>query len=71
MATIDVEAERRAQMRALAKSRRRGDFLTCDAPPAVSVMVVDGKLTAMRPPLSEAERKADADRWWKKSVGPW
>jgi hypothetical protein len=71
MPIVDVEAERRARMRALAKSRKLGDFITCDAPPAVSMMVVDGKLTAMRPPPSADELRAEADRWWKRSCGPW
>jgi hypothetical protein len=64
MPTIDNEALRKAAMRELALSRRKGDFLTCDASPAPSMMVVNGKPMTMRPPLSEAERKAQADRAW-------
>jgi hypothetical protein len=70
MPTIDVEAQRKAAKRELAKSRRKGDFLTCDAPPAPSMMAINGRAVTMRPPLTEAERKAKADRWWRKSVGP-
>jgi hypothetical protein len=73
--TINDEALRKAAMRELALSRRKGDFLTCDAPPALSVMVVDGKLMMMRPPSTEAERlaekKREDDRWFLKSLGPW
>jgi hypothetical protein len=75
MPAIDVEARRRAAMRELALSRRVGDFITCDAPPSDSMMVVGGKPVTMRPPLTEAERlaekKREDDRWFRKSLGPW
>jgi hypothetical protein len=51
MPTIDVEAQRRAQMRERMRTLQRGDFITLDAAPAVSMMVVDGKPVMMRPPL--------------------
>jgi hypothetical protein len=50
---IDAEARREAT-RELAKSRRRGDYIMAGGGPAT--IIVDGK--PMRPPLSEAERKA-------------
>jgi hypothetical protein len=67
MPTLNTEAARRQAMRALALSRRKGDTLTCDGGSAV--MMVDGK--AMRPALSEAEKKARDHAWWLRSIGPW
>ena len=49
----------------MALSRRVGDFITLDAAPSDSMMVIDGKLVTMRPLLTEAERKAKADREWR------
>jgi hypothetical protein len=65
MPAIDVEAERRRIAYALAKSRRKGDFITCDAP-----------MSRLQPTAAELEaeekRKAEEeDRWWRKSCGPW
>jgi hypothetical protein len=71
MPHVDLAAERRRINRALAKSRKVGDFITCDAAPALSVMIVNGRPVTMRPPLTEAERKAEDDRWWRISCGPW
>jgi hypothetical protein len=68
MPTISAD-QRKAARRELAKSRRRGDTITCDGGPAV--MIVDGKRVVMMPAPSEAERKAEADRVWRKSCGPW
>jgi hypothetical protein len=65
--TLSTEAARKEARREMAKSRRRGDYLTCDGGSAT--MTVDGKL--MRSSPSEAEKKAEADRWWLLSCGPW
>jgi hypothetical protein len=66
MPHVDHDAERRRLNRALALSRRKGDFLTLDATPAVSVMVIDGRPTRMTPPISEAELEAANHREWEK-----
>jgi hypothetical protein len=71
MPTIDNEAQRKATRRERMRTLQRGDFITLDAAPAMSLMVVDGKPMTMRPPLSEAERKARDHQWWLKSIGPW
>lgn len=75
MPTIDNGVRRKAAMRELALSRRVGDFITCDAAPLNSMMIVDGQPVTMRPPLTEAERlaekKREDDRWFRKSLGPW
>jgi hypothetical protein len=72
---IDNEARRKAAMRELALSRRVGDFITCDAAPSPSMMIVDGMVLTMRPPTAEADRlaekKREDDRWFLKSLGPW
>jgi hypothetical protein len=69
MPTLDTDAARREARRELCKNRRRGDFLTCDG--GSVVMMIGGKRMVMTPPPSEAERKAEADRVWKLSCGPW
>jgi hypothetical protein len=55
MPTISAEsvaAERRRLNRALALSRKRGDFITCDAPP-----------TRLQPSAAELEAKRKHDEW--------
>jgi hypothetical protein len=66
MPTIDNAAIVRAQMRERMRTLKRGDFITLDATPAASMMVVDGRLMAMRPLESDAERKAREKREWEK-----
>ena len=59
MPTIDSEAQRRAIRRELAKSRQRGDFITCDGGP-----VLAGHSIRSAAEL-EADRKAKADCEWR------
>jgi hypothetical protein len=68
MPTTDVEAERRRANRALAKSRKVGDFITCDGPVArLSPTAAEREAEA-----AAAEAKAAEDRrWFLKSLGPW
>jgi hypothetical protein len=44
------------------RGRQRGSFITLDAAPALSIMMVNGKPVTMRPPLTEAERDAEEKR---------
>jgi hypothetical protein len=72
MPSIDTASVIKAQQRERMRNLRVGDFITLDAPPAPSVMVVNGKPMIMTPPRSEAEveaeRKAQADREWRDKV---
>jgi hypothetical protein len=64
MPTVDIHAEKRRINRALALSRRRGDFITCDAPLS--------RLSHTAAELAEeAARKAEDLRRWRQSIGPW
>jgi hypothetical protein len=47
MPTIDNVAVIRAQMRERMRTLQRGDFITLDAAPSVSMMIVDGKPMAI------------------------
>jgi hypothetical protein len=59
MPTIDILVERKRRLRALAMSRKKGDFITCDCMP-------------LEPPnaaaAAEAKRRQD-DYWFEKSIG--
>jgi hypothetical protein len=48
MPTIDNVAVIRAQMRERMRTHQRGDFITLDAAPSVSMMIVDGKPMATK-----------------------
>ena len=61
MPMIDVLAEQRRIRRAYLKSLKVGSFITCDGP-----------MTRLAPTAAEeAARRAEADRVWKLSCGPW
>jgi hypothetical protein len=68
MPTIDADLQRKAQRRELAKSRRKGDFITCDGGPVLAGQFVSDVCHSVAPQRSaaeiEAERKAKADREW-------